>query len=179
MNIWITSDHHFGHDSMYKFTNKDGRRIRPWAQTAEEGDELMIESWNKVVGQHDRVYHLGDIAIKRKALQHIKRLKGKIVLIRGNHDIFKLNDYVGLVSDIRGSHKVDKFILSHYPIHRGSIPRWCSGNLHGHTHHQYVQRKHLFGWKDDPLYSNMCIEHTGLAPVPYETILHFAGKLWR
>lgn len=164
---------------MYKFTDDDGKRIRPWAQTAEEGDEIMIERWNSVVGQYDRVYHLGDIAIKRKALQHIKRLKGKIVLIRGNHDIFRLKDYVGLVEDIRGSHKFEKFILSHYPVHRGSIPRWCSGNLHGHTHHMHVRRKHLFGWRDDPLYNNMCVEHTGLEPVPYETILNFAGELWR
>ena len=51
---YFISDTHFGHDAVYTFVNKDGSRVRDFADTAEEGDQVMIERWNSVVGQYDK-----------------------------------------------------------------------------------------------------------------------------
>ena len=59
-----------------------------------EMDEEMIKRWNETVRPNDKVYHLGDVVINRKALTTLSRLNGDKVLIRGNHDIFKLEEYI-------------------------------------------------------------------------------------
>jgi calcineurin-like phosphoesterase family protein len=91
-DIFIISDTHFGHQNACKFLRKDGvTKLRPW-DNAEEMDEALIENWNKVVKPNSRVYHLGDVVINRRALPTLYRLNGDKVLIKGNHDIFKLTD---------------------------------------------------------------------------------------
>lgn len=177
-NRFITSDHHLMHDGMYRFTNPDGSAVRPWAQDSAEGDEMMIEAWNGVVHPKDTVYHLGDIAIRRGGLQLLGRLNGRKILVRGNHDIFKLSDYTPWFEDIRGSHKIDRLILSHYPIHPDSIPHWCDANVHGHTHSNGVTMISEDGERvPDPRYLNACVEAIGLSPVPVEKIAERAASL--
>ena len=80
---YFISDTHFGHDAVYTFVNKDGSRVRDFADTAEEGDQVMIERWNSVVGQYDKVYHLGDVAFPRRKLALLEQLNGKKIL-KGN-----------------------------------------------------------------------------------------------
>ena len=87
-NIFLIADTHFAHQNMYTFTNYDGTRCVPW-DTAEEGDEFMVDRWNAVVRPEDKVYHLGDVAMHKAGLA-TWRLNGTKVLIRGNHDIYKL-----------------------------------------------------------------------------------------
>jgi len=165
------SDTHFGHDKMYRFTNDDGSLIRPWAKDAAEGDEIMIENWNAVVRPDDRVYHLGDVAIPRRAIATLGKLNGRIILIKGNHDIFKLKDYLPYVQDIRATHKLDRFLLSHIPIHQKSLARWTQGNIHGHMHSNIVMKRGLFKSKPDKRYINVSVEQTNQTPVNYEEIL--------
>ena len=86
--------------------------MRPWASNSEQGDQIMADNWNRVVGQGDKVYHLGDVAIGRKGLDILDRLNGRKILIKGNHDIFKAKDYLEYFKDIRGSHKLFKFIFA-------------------------------------------------------------------
>ncbi|MGA1873758.1 MAG: hypothetical protein ACMUHY_08805, partial [Thermoplasmatota archaeon] len=43
------------------------------------------------------------------------------VLIKGNHDIFKLTDYTKYFRDIRGYHVMNGLILSHIPISKDSL----------------------------------------------------------
>lgn len=167
---WLVSDTHFGHDNVYtKFTDrKTGLPIRPWAANAAEGDEIMRETWNSRVRPNDKVYHLGDVAIPRRGLQMMEGLHGRKVLIRGNHDIFKLKDYVDYFEDIRGTHKMADTILTHYPIHPESIPlRWCRGIIHGHTHTNMVV---LTDGSIDKRYENVCIEYTDMGPIEFEEV---------
>jgi calcineurin-like phosphoesterase family protein len=51
-------------------------------------NETLISNWNSIVSPHDTVYHLGDVGMGRpeELLKILKRLNGKIFLIRGNHD---------------------------------------------------------------------------------------------
>lgn len=167
---WLVSDTHFGHESAYtKFTDmRTGLPIRPWASSAAEGDEIMRQVWNERVKPNDKVYHLGDVAIPRRGLQCMEGLNGRKILIRGNHDIFKMKDYTPYFEDIRGTHKLADIILTHYPIHYESIPeKWCKGVMHGHTHSNLVRL-----WDDtpDPLYQNVCIEHTDRGPIEFEEV---------
>ena len=54
------------------------------------------------------MYHLGDVVINRKALSTLYCLNSDKVLIKGNHDIFKLEDYTPHFRDIRGYHLVHR-----------------------------------------------------------------------
>lgn len=81
VNIFFTSDLHFGHKNIIKFCN------RPW-ETTEEMDEALIANWNSVVGEEDIVFDLGDFAFATNGRwkELIQRLNGKHYLILGNHD---------------------------------------------------------------------------------------------
>ena len=168
---FVVSDTHFTQTSMYRFTDACGNRIRPWAETAEEADALMIEAWNATVRPNDKVYHLGDVSKTRSGLKILGQLNGTKILIRGNHDIFKLQDFAEHFKDVRGTHKIGRLILSHYPIHPDSIPHWAHGNIHGHIHEKRVLRRSWLGRRAiDPRYLNVCVEAIGLAPAPIEEI---------
>lgn len=168
MKTWLVSDTHFGHDNMYKFTDgRTGELVRPWASDASEGDEIMREVWNARVKPEDKVYHLGDVSIPRRGMKCMIGLNGRKVLIRGNHDIFKLKDYTEYFADIRGTHKLADVILSHYPIHGESIPQWCRGIIHGHIHSNLVR---LADDTPDPLYENVSIEFTNQGPIEFEEV---------
>jgi len=175
--VWLVSDTHFGHDACYtKFKNNlTGEPLRPWATNANEGDEIIREVWNSRVSPNDKVYHLGDVAIPRRGLKMLDGLHGRMVLIRGNHDIFKLKDYAEYFDDIRGSHKIADTILTHIPIHSDSIPtHWCRGNIHGHLHSNLVM---LDDTTADPRYQNVSIEYTDRGPIEFEKVRTMLPKL--
>lgn len=137
---FVISDTHFSHENSWKkFKLADGQPMRPFTST-EEMDETMVDNWNKVVGPHDVVYHLGDVAIAKRGLELVKRLNGKKRLIRGNHDIYKDKDYyeVGF-EQIHGVRVfVDQWIMSHIPLHPDSVTERFRFNVHGHLHSNEV-----------------------------------------
>ena len=169
-NVFLTSDTHFGHANICKFTNYDGSPVRPW-DSVEEMDEEMVKRWNETVGPKDKVYHLGDVVINRRALATLDRLNGDKVLIKGNHDIFPLKDYVKYFRDIRGYHVLDGMILSHIPVSKGSIARFGT-NIHGHTHGNRVMKTAgVWPFKKqviDPVYFCVCVEQTDFRPILFE-----------
>jgi len=158
-NVFITSDSHFGHANMLRFKREDGTPVRDFA-SVEEMDETMVANWNAIVRPGDRVYHLGDIAMAKSQIATLGRCNGKKHLIKGNHDIFTLKDYLPFVYNISSFKKMDGAALSHFPIHPGSLGRFGL-NLHGHTHHQCL---------DDDRYVNMCVEMTNYTPVPWDDV---------
>lgn len=136
MNYYI-ADLHFG------CTNKFENRTL-------EHDQLIIDNWNRVVTNADTVYILGDIG-KLGGNQNIEYvckcisvLKGKKVLVLGNHDknlkdvrlrqlFVEVCDYKEVVDNYNGLNH--NLALSHYPIfiwnhqHKGN---WI--HLYGHVH---------------------------------------------
>jgi calcineurin-like phosphoesterase family protein len=160
-NVFLISDTHFGHHNMYNFTLHDGTRVRHEFENVTEGDLAMIQNWNKVVGKKDKVYHLGDVFINRKAKFILNELNGDKVLIKGNHDIFKLNDYTEFFRDIRAYHVLDKMIISHVPIHRESLGKFV-GNVHGHLHRGVVLDNEK---NPDSMYQSVCVEHINYTPI--------------
>ena len=51
-------------------------------------NEELISQWNTIVGDNDEVYHLGDFSLGSPKVTEevLDRLKGRIHLIKGNHE---------------------------------------------------------------------------------------------
>ena len=168
---FLISDTHFGHEKTCTvFKREDGSPLRPFA-SAEEMDEAMVRRWNDRVGPKDKVYHLGDVVINRKFLSVLDRLNGDKVLIKGNHDIFRMEDYYPRFRDIRGYHVLNGMIMSHVPVHTDSIERFGT-NIHGHLHANRVMRNGAV----DPRYHSVCVEHTNYAPISLEEVMERIRK---
>lgn len=165
--VWLVSDTHFGHAGVCRFTRSDGTTpLRPWDDAAEM-DEAMVTAWNERVKPNDKVYHLGDVVINRKALPILYRLNGDKVLIRGNHDIFPDAEYSKYFRSLRGYHVLNGMILSHIPIHEESLGRF-GVNIHGHLHANRVIKDGVI----DPRYHCVCVEQTpDFAPILFEDVI--------
>ena len=136
MNYFI-SDLHFGHFNIIRYDN------RPF-NSVDEMDKILIDNWNSVISDNDTVYILGDISWynEEKTVQIFQQLKGKKILIKGNHDkvvsgsnIYKcfdgVYDYYELHLD------KNKVVMIHYPI-----PCWIGQfrdtiHLYGHVHNSH------------------------------------------
>ena len=138
-SVFLVSDTHFGHTGVCRFTRNDGvTKLRPW-DDADEMDEAMVKAWNERVKPTDKVYHLGDVVINRKSLKILSRLNGDKVLIRGNHDIFRDDEYRLYFRELRAYHVMNGMILSHIPLHSDSMGRF-GVNIHGHLHANRVKK---------------------------------------
>ena len=151
--IFFTSDTHFGHANIIRNAK------RPFS-SVEEMDAVLIERWNKVVGLHDRVYHLGDFTFMAKgeakasgnpAKYYGDKLNGEIVLVLGNHDhdslkpaaryMFesiheKLEIAVGMdIIDFgEGKHIKQHITLCHYAMKVWNKSHHGAWQLYGHSH---------------------------------------------
>lgn len=165
-NVFLVSDTHFGHENACTlFKRPDGSPLRPFAN-AEEMNEVMVDRWNTFVKPNDKVYHLGDVVINRKHLHVMGRLNGSKVLIKGNHDIFKLKDYLEYFKDVRACHVMSGMIFTHIPIHKSSLGRFGC-NIHGHLHADRVKKE---DGSIDPDYYCVSVEHTQFAPIALEDV---------
>lgn len=144
MNYYI-SDMHFFHKNVTKEGNNfDNRSFNSLA----EMHQYMKEKWNSKITNGDTVYILGDIAMRgtnEELIALVAQLKGRKVLIKGNHDDVSDMRYKNVFEEIYDYKEITdyadqdayKLVLSHYPIlmwngqHRGAI------HLYGHTHNTY------------------------------------------
>lgn len=177
--VFLVSDTHFGHAGVCRFLREDGTKLRPW-DNPEDMDEFMVEAWNQRVRPNDKVYHLGDVVINRRALKTLGRLNGDKVLIRGNHDIFRDTEYREYFRELRAYHVMNGCILSHVPVHEASLGRF-GVNIHGHLHAGRVKRvigidtlgtvpELVYGTEPDVRYHCVCVEQTGFAPILLEDV---------
>lgn len=138
-NIFFSSDHHFGHKNVIKYS------ARPFS-SVEEMDETMILRWNEKVSDDDHVYHLGDVGLSSsgKLRNILDRLNGKIYLIKGNHEKSAeacharfewIKDYHELYIEDDGFEKGRQMIvLFHYALREWNASHWGSYHLYGHSH---------------------------------------------
>ena len=142
MNYYIADMHLF-----CKSQTQEGRLNfdnRPF-KNIEEMHRHFLQEWNKQITNGDTTYILGDMSLRGKndeLIALVAQLKGKKVLIKGNHDdlsdyrykqlFHEICDYKEVTDCIGGT--AYKLVLSHYPIlmwngqHKGTIL------LYGHTH---------------------------------------------
>ena len=135
---YYISDLHLFHEKAIQYDH------RPF-DSMEEMHEAIMKNWNDRVTNGDIVYILGDISLRGKneeLISFVARLKGRKVLIKGNHDDLSDYRYQQLFAEICDYKEIQDsvgqekhgLILSHYPIFswkdmgRGKIL------LYGHTH---------------------------------------------
>ena len=142
---YYISDMHFFHKNVTKEGNNfDNRPFNSFA----EMHQYMKEKWNSKITNGDTVYILGDIAMRgtnEELIALVAQLKGRKVLIKGNHDDVSDMRYKNIFEEIYDYKEITdyvdqdayKLVLSHYPVlmwngqHRGTI------HLYGHTHNTY------------------------------------------
>jgi calcineurin-like phosphoesterase family protein len=109
-------------------------------------------------------------------LPTLARLNGDKVLIRGNHDIFRDDEYRQYFRELRAYHVMNGMILSHIPVHPESLGRF-GVNIHGHLHANRVMKARgvdartgeiLYSTEIDPRYWCACVEQTDFAPILFE-----------
>jgi calcineurin-like phosphoesterase family protein len=106
MKVFFISDLHIGHKNILTFAQ--GHR---YGNTMDEHDRWLVEQWNSVVkNKKDIVYVLGDVCFDRDKLKLIGQMNGSKILLLGNHDQFKLEDYQKYFYKINGH------------VHQRSIP---------------------------------------------------------
>lgn len=175
--IWFCSDLHLGHSNMYKFTNYDGTKCRPW-DNYEEAEEYMLQEFNKVLKPTDTLYILGDVASKTDRASYFFNalVPCRRILLMGNHDNkigFKfLSKYF---NEIRGAYNLENYIMTHIPVSSGSKGRF-KRNLHGHTHNNIITIDNN-GKIPDPWYRNVCVERTGFKLINFSEIKTETEKL--
>ena len=134
--IFFTADNHFGHKNAIKYCNRPFKDVNHM-------NEVMITQWNSVVQQNDHVYHLGDICFcdRINTSRILKRLNGKIYLIKGNHDKRVLKEgFRERFEWIKDYHELtvqeDKqlIVLCHYAFKVWKRSHFGSWHLYGHSH---------------------------------------------
>lgn len=141
--VWIISDTHFSDED-----------LRQWIPNRPSDDEL-VKIINSKVGKHDTLIHLGDVG----NLEFAARLKGRKVLVMGNHDSGASN-YKGIFAEIYEGPVIigPKLILSHEPIMNLPI----MFNIHGHVHNCI---------HNIPKHLNACLDATKYQPIHFNSLM--------
>ncbi len=190
MNVFLTSDQHWGHRNILTYCN------RPY-QSVEEMNEGLISGHNSVVKPGDTVYHLGDFSLDKRAPEKVlHRLNGEHHLIIGNHDwchpvhsktnqtkrdkFRKMYFDAGFKTlELEGAIDIDGIpcLMSHFPYYDPNpqfdqrYPEFRpedKGNilLHGHVHTSYKIRLSPKG----TLMINVGVDQWDMRPVALEQI---------
>lgn len=132
--IFYTSDLHLGHFNAIRFDK------RPWSNV-EDMDEGLVQRWNAKVNKDDTVYILGDISWYKgvqKTVELLKKLNGKKILIRGNHDYCYKQEFINCFEKVVDYLEIKDgkydIVLSHYPILFYKNQRYGWIHLYGHLH---------------------------------------------
>lgn len=155
---------HFHHKNILSFKLSDGVTPLRVFDDVTHMNEYIVMQHNRVVGPKDKWYCLGDVTMARNeaGLEILGRMNGEKILIKGNHDLAPAHQYLKYFKDIRATHQLDGFILSHIPIHTESLSRW-DGCIHGHLHANKVKKDVIAEdggtFKiDDHRYFSVCME---------------------
>jgi calcineurin-like phosphoesterase family protein len=109
--------------------------------------EALVVNWNARVKRGDRVYHLGDFALKMgvpEVESILRRLNGEKFLIWGNHDqknksVMRANGFVERVPYKEIKVGEQKIVMCHYPFVTWNGSYRGSWSLHGHCHGNLVR----------------------------------------
>ena len=160
MKYWLISDTHFNHENIEKWGGRSG-----------DWQEKLWSGLNKIPIR-DILIHLGDVCIGNDNEVHnkIQAVAGhaKKILVLGNHDKKSKQwyhehgwDFVcdGLEILFQGHY----LHLTHRPARPQGNTTW---NIHGHTHTNVLEGP----------YVNVCVEHTGYAPLSFEAVERRAAR---
>ncbi|MDH5885450.1 phosphoesterase [Vibrio splendidus] len=132
--IWLTSDLHFFHDNVLKFQSS----TRPF-ESVEDMNEAIIFHWNSVVSKDDIVIDLGDMffSSRDKCEAILKRLKGTIIHLAGNHSKVLRNQLWNsqCYDHFEFSFDGNLVVLNHYPMRVWNRSHYSNSfHFFGHCH---------------------------------------------
>lgn len=160
MKLWITSDTHYGHVNIIKYCD------RPFSDVWEMNVALS-QAWNARVADEDTVLHLGDVTLIKdedrytNTIDMIRTLKGRKVLVTGNHDHKRMIPvYVRWGWKVTDRIVAGDVMLVHVPP--VEQPKGIGLVLHGHSHGK-VKRENYIDVGVDAL--------PDYAPVDLQTLL--------
>lgn len=169
--VWLTSDWHFGHDREFVWKARGFNSV-------EEMNEYIINAHNAVIQPEDEVYVLGDLMLgdSEKGIECIKRMNGKLHVVRGNHDTdarwkmyAELSNVVEQSNAIILKYNKHHFYMSHYPTLTGNLEKeslkQMTLNLYGHTH----QTSNFY--MDMPYMYHVGVDSHNCAPVLLDDII--------
>ncbi len=141
--IYFSSDLHLGHNAVISMNKRPFENI-------EEMNRTIIMNFNGRVHKDDTLYLLGDICFRipvEEANRLISRIKGKKILIKGNHDKnYDLSLFEAVYDFLEINCAGHSISLMHYPMVEWPKSRHGSIHLHGHQHNspEYnVQQRNL------------------------------------
>lgn len=150
-NVFYVADLHLAHTNCAKWRGFNNEEVH---------DDWIVTIWNNRVSNRDTVYVLGDVCMHKRGLVRIKELRGRKVLVMGNHDEHRSQLYLEAGFDkLCGAIDHSNWILSHVPLDISQKARWKL-NVHGHTHSKRMP---------DPWHYCVSIEQFG-GPVAREYI---------
>ena len=181
---YYIADCHFYHKNL--LTEMDNRDF----ESVEQMNEVMIEKWNKKVHAQDEVVILGDLSLGngKETNEILCRLKGRLYLIRGNHDERYLRDkdfdvsrfeWVRDYAEIHDNKR--KIVLMHYPVfcYNGQFRRGADGTpltymLHGHIHSRGGRANARNRDRERPIFRyDVGLDANDYKPVSRDQILSF------
>lgn len=166
--IYFTADLHFGHDNIIRHTN------RPFSSVPEM-NETIIENFNRSVGNNDTVFILGDVAHRiasEEANNLIRRLNGKKILIKGNHDLkYQADLFEKVANYLEVYYQRRLFCLMHYPLLAWHNNFKGSFMLHGHIHQRFDYNEE--NRKNRILRYDVGVDANNFRPVSAEEIISF------
>lgn len=180
--IFFTSDTHFFHANIIRYCN------RPWNSGKDENGNIIVSKddvnrmneeiarrWNSVVEEDDIVWHLGDFSFggKENLEKIFPLLNGKINLVMGNHDHYKIKYYYDVGFNKVYDRKVvinDFVILTHAPLMflNENSPFF---QIFGHIHDSSVYQT----WSKTGCC--VCVERHDYFPVPWVKIKEMYDKM--
>lgn len=143
--IFFIADPHFGHEKIIQLCN------RPF-DNVQDMNKQLVEKWNDKVTDEDTVYILGDFCFKmskQDAIKVLKQLKGKKILIKGNHDRYVGQRdfdscFEGIYDYLQISQFKQQIILCHYPIIDYAGMYYGAKMIYGHIHDKYIPHKDMY-----------------------------------
>jgi len=168
-DIWVISDTHFNHAPILKFKDYAGLPPRGEFDNVDQMNQCMLDNWASVVKPNDTVIHCGDVLFGENKVEWLEanfaKLPGKKRLVLGNHDNVKF--LAPFFKDIQLWIQMDKFILTHTPLHPTTLAeshRFDSEgmlNVHGHIHSNP---------SPEGPYKCVCVEQINYTPVNLEEL---------
>jgi len=132
MDIFFSSDSHYGHANIIKYCS------RPYESVWQMNTDLASK-WNALIRPDDIVIHLGDVTLIRDANKYtetinlIRNLSGRKLLIYGNHDHARmLPNYGEWGWRVLDKLQIEDILLVHEPPL--IKPESVNLVLHGHSH---------------------------------------------
>lgn len=145
MTTYFTSDLHFHHRNICKFTN------RQEVVQQEHHTEWLIDIWNSAVKKSDKIWHLGDFSFATKYEEiaaTVKKLQGQKFFIKGNHDRSEVLEQLKKDNLIQNYYHYKEIqfggttaCLFHFPIASWHKQNYGSWHLYGHSHGNFTEGK--------------------------------------